>query len=180
MRYSFTSVRAILTRGLERTLTGDHQSEYHLTDAGEATRPIVETLLVWGATYALEQPVPDELDPILLIWWLRRRVRLDALPPERTVAQFDFFGDAKSYWLVLEKRDVSVCFTLPAFEVDVWVEADLSVFYQVWLELPFGVAVGRGAINVKSLPALERTLPDWFAWSPAAEAVRVVTANIAA
>lgn len=159
---------------VERTVTpGEQGSEYHLTHAGKATRPIVEALMVWGASWALEQPMPDELDPILLMWWLQRRVKHEALPKERVVVQFDFYGDPRSYWLVLEQRDVSVCFTPPDFEINVWVVADLSVFYQVWLgKLSFVEAKAAGSIEVRSLPALERAFPDWFAWSPAAEAVR--------
>ncbi len=161
---------------VERVVLGDRQTEYRLTDAGEATRPIVEALIAWGAHWALEQPMSDELDPVLLMWWLRRRVLAEALPLERVVVQFDFHGDPKSYWLVLERRDVSVCFTPPNFDVNVWVIADLSSFYQVWLgKLPFAGAVEKGSIEVKSLPALERAFPGWFAWSPAAEAVRAAT-----
>ncbi len=160
---------------LEREGDGN-QTEYHLTEAGEATRPIVHALLIWGAEHALEQPMPDELDPVLLMWWLRRRVRAEALPPERTVVQFDFRGDPRSYWLILDQRDVSVCFDPPDFAVDVWVEADLSAFYQVWLgQVPFEIASEKGLVEVWALPALERAFPSWFAWSPAAEAVRAVT-----
>ena len=165
-------------RGLEeaglvsRRLKGN-QTEYRLTEAGEATRPVVESLMVWGAQWALEQPMPDELDPVLLMWWMRRRVLTEALPAGRVVVQFDFYGDAKSYWLVLERRDVSVCFTPPDFEVDVWVAADLSAFYRVWLgKTSFAEAADAGLVNVSALPALERAFPGWFAWSPAAEAVR--------
>ncbi len=161
---------------LERIVDdGGHQTEYRLTEAGEALLPVVESLMVWGANWALEQPMPDELDPILLMWWLRRRVCRDALPPERVVVQFDFRGDERSYWLVLERQDVSVCFDPPDFDVDVWVEADLAVFYRVWLgKVPFAGAVEEGGIEVSALPALERAFPGWFAWSPAAEAVRAV------
>ena len=166
-------LRGLEAAGLvERTVT-PQGSAYRLTDAGEATRPIVEALVVWGADWALEQPMPDELDPILLMWWLQRRVNRETLPGERTVVKFDFYGDAKSYWLILEQRDVSVCFTPPDFDVNVWVGADLSAFYQVWLgKMSFTEAAATGLIEVKSLPALERAFPNWFAWSPAAEAVR--------
>jgi DNA-binding HxlR family transcriptional regulator len=150
------------------------ETEYRLTEAGKATVPIVEALMVWGATWALEQPMPDELDPVLLMWWMQRRVRTEMLPERRVVAQFDFHQDPdRSYWLVLERRDVSVCFTPPDDEVDVWVAADLSVFYEVWLGRQlYAAAAAGGAITVRSLPAFERAFPSWFAWSPAADAVR--------
>lgn len=148
---------------------------YGLTEAGEAVRPVVESLLVWGATWAFEEPDPEDLDPLLLMWWMRRRVRSETLPPERTVGQFDFRGRKERYWLVLKRSDTSVCLTRPRFDIDLWVEADLSAFFQVWLgRLAFADASRDGLIEVRATPSLERAFPEWFAWSPAAEVVRAV------
>ncbi|HLU83380.1 MAG TPA: helix-turn-helix domain-containing protein [Trueperaceae bacterium] len=157
------------------TLAHGNKTEYALTEAGASVRPVVESLLVWGATWAFDQPDPDDLDPLLLMWWMRRRVRAERLPALRTVVQFGFNGIKESYWLVLKRSDVSVCLTRPPFDVDLWVTADLAAFFKVWLgRTEFGDAVQDGSIELLGDPNLERAFPTWFAWSPAASVVRAV------
>ncbi|WP_045234116.1 winged helix-turn-helix transcriptional regulator [Deinococcus pimensis] len=150
------------------------RSEYRLTPAGLALRGVMESLLHWGARWAFEEPAPQELDPVLLMWWMRRRVCHERLPAGRTVVQFDFDEDAeRSFWLLLLPDDVSVCFHPPGFDTDVWVRTDLATLYEVWLgRARYEDAVSRGELRVRSLPALEQAFPTWFLWSDAAPAVR--------
>ena len=113
---------------------GGRRTRYHLTQAGQALQPVIEGLLQWGATWAFGEPDPAELDPRLLLWWMRDRVYTERLPQRQIVVEFGFRELHPShYWLVLKPGDVSVCFTHPGFEVDVAVTADLAAFYQVWL-----------------------------------------------
>ncbi len=154
------------------------KGEYRLTPAGAALYPVIEALLGWGATWAFGDPQMDELDPVVLMWWIHRRLRHDHLPPAQVVVEFHFEEDpARAYWLVLRGRDSSVCFTPPGFDTDVVVRTSLRDFYRVWLgRLTYDDASRQGLIRVQALPALERALPDWFAWSSAADAVRHVHA----
>jgi hypothetical protein len=52
--------------------------------------PVVEALGRWGYQWAAEQLRPDHLDAGLLMWFLRRRVRVDRLPAQRATVQFEF------------------------------------------------------------------------------------------
>lgn len=153
--------------------------EYRLTPAGQQLRPVIDALLEWGASWALSEPEASELDPVLLMWWMQRRVCAERLPEQRVVVQFDFPEDPRrSYWLVLTRGDVSVCFTPPDFETDVWVRTPLGTLYEIWLgRIPFDSAAARGLIDVRALPALESDFPRWFLWSPAAETVRARSAR---
>lgn len=45
-------------------------TEYHLTRAGQQLEAVVDVLGTWGAQWAFGDPVPDELDPGLLMWWM--------------------------------------------------------------------------------------------------------------
>ena len=48
--------------------------------------------------------------------------------------EFDFTGPrGRRVWLVLERREVSVCVTPPRFDADLVVRADLALFFRVWL-----------------------------------------------
>lgn len=150
------------------------KTEYRLTPAGQELHGVISALTVWGARWAFDEPREDQLDPILLLWWMRGRVRKEKLGRTRVVIQFDFHHKKmESYWLILTREDVSVCLTHPGFETDVLVTAELSSFFQLWLgRISYAEAINSQRVRVESIPALERAFPTWFAWSLAAPAVR--------
>ena len=154
-------------------------TEYHLTVAGQELQQVIDALLEWGAQWAFGEPDQADLDPVLLLWWMRRGTHLDRLPSQRVVVQFDFHGERTgSYWLLLEPSDVSVCLQHPGFDIDLWVTADISVFYQVWLgSMSFAESLGQKSIQLDGVAALVRAFPTWFALSPAADVVRTAAAR---
>jgi DNA-binding HxlR family transcriptional regulator len=150
------------------------KTEYTLTEAGVELSDVINALMVWGAKWAFGEPTEEQLDPVLLMWWMRDRVNRDQLTQDRVVIQFDFIHNQKeTYWLVLTRDDVSVCLTYPGYETDVLVTADLSVFFQLWLgRIGYREAIHDQGIRVDAIPPLVRAFPTWFAWSLAAPAVR--------
>jgi DNA-binding HxlR family transcriptional regulator len=96
------------------------RTEYRLTRAGRELQPIIDLFGEWGARWAFGAPRATELDPIILLWWMRRRVAFDQIARWRLLIQFDFRGTPqRSYWLLIDRNDVSVCLKHPGFEVDV-------------------------------------------------------------
>lgn len=158
----------------KHSLGRGRKTEYWLTSAGKELHGVINALLVWGARWAFDEPSEEQLDPVLLMWWMRDRVRRDRLPQERVVVQFDFHHEGKeTYWLILTPEDVSVCLIHPGFETDVLVTAKLKVFLQVWLgRIDYREALETYGLRVEAVPALIRAFPHWFAWSLAAPAVR--------
>ena len=157
------------------------KTEYRLTAAGQELQVVIDVLMAWGARWQFGEPGPDELDPVLLLWWMRGRVRREQLPQDRVVVQFDFVGVVEgSYWLILAAEDVSVCLKYPGFDVDVLVTAELDRFLQVWLgRISYEEALREQWLVVDAIPSLRRAFPRWFAWSPAAATVRSAIAAIA-
>jgi DNA-binding HxlR family transcriptional regulator len=155
-------------------------TEYHLTQAGQQLEAVVELLGAWGAQWAFGEPEPDELDPGLLLWWMKRRVNVHLLPAHRIVVQFDFRGERTgSYWLVMDPTDVSICLQHPGFEIDLLVTADIADFYQVWLgRITVAEALRDGLVELDGTTSLVRAFPDWFALSPFAGMVRAAGANM--
>jgi DNA-binding HxlR family transcriptional regulator len=93
-----------------RALSRGKQTECRLTPAGRELQRLIDILGEWRARWAFGDPRPNELDPIILLWWMRRRVALDAVPRRRVVIEFDFRGGPKQkYWLLIQPTDVSVC-----------------------------------------------------------------------
>lgn len=158
---------------------GRQRTAYHLTEAGAELDQVIGALLMWGARWAFEEPDESDLDPVLLMWWMRGRVCRDQLPAQRVVVQFDFLPpQSESYWLVLTQEDVSVCQTDPGFGLDVRLSAELTTLLQIWLgRVDYHVALGDGRVQIEGLPALTRAFPNWFAYSLAAPAVRAVMAE---
>ncbi|MCW0213886.1 MAG: helix-turn-helix transcriptional regulator [Pseudonocardia sp.] len=160
---------------LERDGLVVHQGgEYLPTEACEGLRDVVFGLAEWGARWAFGEPRPDELDPVVLLWQIRAGIDAAAFGRPRVVIHVVLpEGKRRRYWLVVEAGEVSLCFTDPGFEVDVLVEATLSVLYQVWEgRVPLAAARRDGRVRVTGERELVRALPSALVLSPVAPHVR--------
>lgn len=156
------------------------RTAYLLTDAGQELSPIINSLLNWGVRWAFEEPAETDLDPVLLMWWMKNRVNIDQLPDHKVVIQFDFkkVNRFETFWLLLSKEDVSVCLTDPGFELNVLITADLSAFFQIWMgRLSYFDALKQNLVTIDATPALAEAFPTWFAYSLAAPAVRAASSG---
>jgi DNA-binding HxlR family transcriptional regulator len=126
---------------------------YRLTPAGEDFRPIIESMSAWGQRWN-QTIAPEELNPTLLMFGMRRQIDLVELPAGRTVIRFEFRGIPKAkereryWWLVIHRPEPEVCLKNPGFEVDAVVSADLATFTRVALGY-FGMreALARGLVG---------------------------------
>jgi len=161
-----------------RVLSHGKQTEYRLTAAGRELQKLIDALGEWGARWSFGEPHPNELDPSLLLWWMRRRVA-HSVPQRRTVIEFDFRSARKQrYWLVLEPTEVSVCLKHPGFEVDVMVSADIMALYRVFSgRATLAEVLHRKQVLLEGSPADLRAFPQWFTWSPMAGSVRAAMAD---
>jgi hypothetical protein len=126
----------------------------------------------WGARHAFGDPRPEELDPELLMWWMHGRIDTSAVA-ERAVIQVEIADRRRTYWLVLEPGDASVCYTDPGFDIDAVLAADLPTLYRMWEgEVEFRHAVRAGDINLTGARWIVRGLPDWLQLSEVAPIVR--------
>lgn len=157
-----------------RNQSGRKTTEYHLTQPGQELEQVIGALLIWGTNWAFGDPSQEQLDPLLLLWWMHNRVCVEQLPPERVVVQFNFYAaKLETYWLVLARQDVTICLTDPGYEVNLLFRGELVAFFKLWLgRIDYHEAIACDAIQVEGMPRLIRAFPDWFAWSPAAPAVR--------
>ncbi|MGH9457691.1 MAG: winged helix-turn-helix transcriptional regulator [Thermoanaerobaculia bacterium] len=165
------SLLARRLRELERAGIVERQrrgraSEYHLTEAGEQLRPIIESLGVWGKRWLPRRLRSEHLDPDLLIWDIRRRIRTDRLPQRRVNVQFTIHLPSRAnryYWLVLEPAEVDVCYREPGFPVNLEVRAELARLTAVWLgDAPLDAALRDRAIQLEGPRDLCRAFPQWL------------------
>ncbi len=144
-------------------------TEYVLTQAGHELEGVIGALTIWGEAWAFAEPEPEELDPVLLMWWLRGDVEQENLPPTRIVVQFDFLLERRVYfWLVMTSADVTLCLTDPGYDVDVAVTSDLAAFYKLWWgQITYTQAVSEYSVMIEGSRHLQREFPGWFRWSAA-------------
>ncbi len=141
---------------------------YDLTEAGREFRSVLEPLGTWGQRWG-QRAERRNLDPEFLMWNMRRRIALDALPPRRVVAQFDFRGvpaerrGYRVFWLVLTSADVDLCVKDPGFEVDLYVDARIDAMVRVWLgDTTWRAALRDGSVRITGTRELVKAFPSWL------------------
>jgi DNA-binding HxlR family transcriptional regulator len=153
---------------------GGRGREYHLTPAGSDLGSVLIALGEWSVRWLFTEPEPEDVDPIALTWWMRRRVDVDRLPDRRVVIEFRYGGRPKTtLWIVLEPREQSVCMKHPGFDSDVVVTTDPVSLMRVFSGITsLRDAVADGSVALDGPPSLTRAFNSWFLWSPFAPAVR--------
>jgi len=153
-----------------RERAGGSGFEYGLAPAGRELEGIVTGLGTWGRRWIKQRLSAKDLDPVLLMWDLRRRLDPERLPREPTMVMFwfhDLPAKRSRYWLRVEHPHVELCLTNPGFEVALTVETKLRVMAEVWMgERTATDAVESGALELKGPPALTRAFPSWLLLSP--------------
>ena len=146
---------------------------YQLTEAGRALAPIIDALGEWGYRWAAKDLRPEHLNPDLLMWFLRRRVRTDKLPDHRTVVRFEFRADAprRVFWLILQRPEADLCIKDPGFGTDLEVVAGIEAMARVYLgHMTLAAAVRAGEVELTGPTAARRGLHGWLGISPFATA----------
>jgi DNA-binding HxlR family transcriptional regulator len=143
---------------------------YRLTEAGQELLPLVLGLGEWGQRWARTDYRPDELDPGLLLWDVRRNLRPGGLGTRPVTIQFVFPALAakrRFYWVVVDAHDVDLCLTDPGRPVDATVEADLRTLTQIWMgDARFTDAIADERIVLRGPTRLTRRIPAWFGQHP--------------
>lgn len=139
---------------------------YHLTPAGQALRPIIEHLGIWGHHWAGSRLNDGDLDAGLLMWDMRRSVDAQVFPQRRVVVQFEYPdapAGARDWWLVSESGEIDLCLHDNGYEVDILIRCSLRTMTEIWTcRRPFSDAVRSRDIDVKGDSKLAGRLQDWL------------------
>lgn len=144
--------------------------EYRLTQAGGELRPWVELMGVWGQRWVRREVTPEDADPALLMWDMRRNINTERLPDRRVVVRFGFRDASKgkrSWWLILDRPELDLCLTDPGFGVDLTVRTDAVTMAEVWVgDLELAGAIRSRRIVLEGPSHLRRAFPGWLRLSP--------------
>jgi DNA-binding HxlR family transcriptional regulator len=141
---------------------------YGLTPAGEALRAVIAALGQWGVVHTQDRIKRSDLDPALLLWGLRARVDVNALPDRCTVLRFEFSGVPASrtkfriMWLILKRSSVDVCMKDPGFPVDLTLRGNIRDYVDVYLgHARWNDAAGT-VLHLDGDRKITKALPVWL------------------
>ena len=144
--------------------------EYRLTPAGEELAPIIEAIGVWGHRWTETKPQLDNLDCGLLMWDIRRNLRIEALPSRRQVVQFiypELPNRDRNWWIVVDPQEgPDLCAVEPGFDIDLFVRTDLRTMTAIWMGLDsVAKAVDDERLVLTGNRDLQRTMVEWLGFS---------------
>jgi DNA-binding HxlR family transcriptional regulator len=163
-------LRQLEERGIveKRTRADGLGHEYWLTPAGESAREIVRALGHWGLAHTRDRITADDLDPALMMWTIRQRTDIGALPDQRVVIRFEFSGvpanrsKFRVMWLVLDRSGVDVCVKDPGFPVDITVRGNIVVFVRIFLgQMTWEDVMGK-ALAIEGNARIAQRIPEWI------------------
>ncbi|HEY8869325.1 MAG TPA: helix-turn-helix domain-containing protein [Candidatus Limnocylindrales bacterium] len=135
--------------------------EYHPTPAGRELEQVLNDLGIWAQHWIeLRQ---EHCDPAYLMQTVHSLLVPDRLPAGPVTVRFEFTGEPKIYWLVIDGPQPELCYNDPGRETDLVVRVDEQIFGGVVIgRIRFADAVGRGAIRLDGRPDLVRSFPTWM------------------
>lgn len=150
--------------------------DYVLTPAGEDLREVVMSLGMWGQRWVESQVSLRNLDPSLLMWDMRRWLKLSPEPDRRSVIQFEYPelpANRRHFWLIVEGSVVDLCSQDPGHEVDLFVQGSLRTMTAIWMGITTVQAeLDAGRLDLSGDMALARSMQQWLGLSPFAKEKR--------
>jgi DNA-binding HxlR family transcriptional regulator len=141
--------------------------DYLRTEMAEALDPALTAMAQWAQCNVDADTAMCTASATNLMWKIRGAFDFDGLPPRRVIMQFRF-SDAglpyNTYWALLQPNaPVEVCVSIPGFEVDLFVETNVTSL--------LGIVLGRttvareielGELFLSGDPVLSRTMQRWL------------------
>jgi DNA-binding HxlR family transcriptional regulator len=158
-------LRELVDAGVLARTAGDGGPIYELTQAGRELETVVRDLGVWGQRWLPRSLPREELDVDTLLWDVRRRIRVDALPRTPMVARIelsDVRGRAGVRFLLLRRNEVSLCAENPGFPDELCIRGSLRTL-TAWWRGDFSLEDARAAgMTIEGRREWVRAFPAWF------------------
>lgn len=135
--------------------------EYHPTAAGQELETVLNELGIWAQHWI--ELRREDCDPAYLMQTVHAILRPERLPAAPVTVRFEFVGDGKMYWLVIDGPQPELCYYDPGRESDLVVRVDERAFGNVILgRARLADAIGDGAVRLEGRPDLVRSFPSWL------------------
>jgi DNA-binding HxlR family transcriptional regulator len=128
-------LRELVDTGIASRAVDAEGPVYALTRRGLELDATLRSLGVWGQRWLSRELPHEELDAEALVWDMRRRVDLEALPRSPLVARIETWTDPRrreEHYLLLRRSEVSLCSAHAGFPVELHVRAPLRTLTSWW------------------------------------------------
>ena len=154
-----------LIERLEDTAKGT--VDYIQTNISIELQPAIRLLGEWAYRNFSVDVALDDLNPDYLMWNVRRKIDMAALPDRRVVVQYHFTdlkANEATYWLIAKPgMPVDLCMMDPGFEVDLFIEADSKAMASVWMGYSsWNAETSRDRIFLSGDARLIKTIDSWM------------------
>lgn len=140
---------------------------YATTALADELEPVIHALGSWAHRNIDPQPGLECLDARVLLWNIRRKIDVSALPRKRSVVQFilkerdqpDFLA-----WLIIRPNaETDLCMVDPKDEVDLFITAELKALTAAWMgHSTFASEIAAERIHLIGDSLMASTLSKWL------------------
>jgi DNA-binding HxlR family transcriptional regulator len=160
----------------------DGRALYLPTPMADDLRPVIDALGEWAHRNVDPEIGLQKIDERPLMWNIRRKIDVSALPRRRATVQFILTdGDEapRNYWLLIRPNaETDLCMVDPKHEVDLFITAELRALTRAWMgHSTFGCEIEAGRIQLIGDAAMARSLGRWMVRSSFAGDTCRVTAE---
>jgi DNA-binding HxlR family transcriptional regulator len=154
-----------LIERLEDTAKGT--VDYIQTNIAIELQPAIRLLGEWAYRNFSVDVALDDLNPDYLMWNVRRKIDMAALPERRVVVQYHFTDlkeNEATYWLIAKPGvPVDLCMMDPGFEVDLFIEADSKAIAAIWMGYSSWQAeMSQNRVFLSGEARLIKTIDSWM------------------
>ena len=161
---------------------GSRKTEYVLTEAGDELFEVIHAIGSWGKRWIDMRHHLDSAEENLLIWDIRRNLRIENFPMNEAVLQI-YITDApkktSNWWFVFNgKERPDVGYLDPSLDVDLYIETNLSSLTKVWLgEGSHTSESEANSFQLEGSQKLIETFESWFGSSKFASIPKLAIAS---
>lgn len=154
-----------LVERIEDAATGT--IDYIRTEKAVELDPILQSMARWAQRHIEAEIALEERDADVLMWNIRRRIRVDKLPKRRNVFRFHFSDSAPpacTYWVITKPNEpVELCVHDPGFDVDLYIETEVPVLTGIYLgRRTYEREIEAGRFFMSGMPRLSKTINRWL------------------
>ncbi len=153
---------------VKKKVPGGRSHEYFLTQAGKELGPIVMQLGEWGMQWARHQMDLDDQDVELLMWDIRRNIKIDKLPGQHGVLKFHFtdLSEHADWWIIVKGTESDLCTDDPYLDVDLFFTCEVRTLIDIWMgDTKLNQSISEKKLTILGNKGFKNTIKDWIGLS---------------
>ena len=159
-------LKTLVDAGVIRRVSDAAPACYELTEAGRELEPVIMAVGTWGQRWSRSRLTRGELDVELLVLELARNLDTEALgldPAVLALCFTDLHGEARRWWLRVERAHVDICRSHPGRPHDVQLTGTLRALTEVWRgDLSPFEAIRAGSLVVDDPARVVKRIERWL------------------